>query len=114
MSAAWLELLRSEAAASSMTAVAGRLGISRTAVSLCLSGKYGAKTDRVAAKVLDILGESVDCPAQGAVIAKRHCRDLSTRKAPTHNPVAMQHWRTCQRCAHNPQCRNRENSHANC
>lgn len=113
MSAPWIELLRSEVAASSMTAVAKRVGISRTAVSLCLSGKYGAKTERVAAKVLAILGESVDCPAMGQIVAKEKCRDFCTRRAPTHNPVAMQHWRTCQRCPNNPKCSQRENPHAN-
>jgi len=111
MSAPWIELLRSEVATSSMTAVAGRLGVSRTAVSLCLAGKYGAKTDRIAAKVLAILGDSVDCPAMGQVIAKAKCSDFCARKAPTHNPVAMQHWRTCQHCQHNPK-RKRESANA--
>lgn len=108
MTAPWLDLLRGAVAASSMTAVAARLGISRTAVSLVLAGKYGAKVDRIAAKVLDVLGESVDCPAKGAVIAKSECNELRSRKAPMHNPIAMQTWRACQRCPHNPSCHAKE------
>ena len=56
MSAPWLELLSDAVAASNMTAVARRLGISRTAVSLVLAGKYGAKTTRIETRVLAVIG----------------------------------------------------------
>lgn len=97
----WLDLLRTEARATSMQRAANRLGISRTAVSLCLAGRYPAGTGRIEAKVLDVLGQ-VDCLALGCPITPNHCRSHRERKAPLHNPVAMQIWRTCQHCPHNP------------
>lgn len=110
MSAPWLELLSAAVVASSMTAVAKRLGISRTAVSLVLAGKYGAKTDRIEAKVLAVIGNSVECPAMGKAIAMDRCREFHQARAPMHNPIAMQHWRACQRCSHNPNCHAKKDS----
>lgn len=100
---AWLELLRAEAEATSMKKAAERLGISRTAVSLCLAERYPASTENIEAKVLDVLGQ-VDCLALGEPITPTMCRSHRERKAPLHNPVAMQIWRACQHCPHNPNC----------
>jgi len=97
----WLDLLRTEVQSTTMTKAAERLGISRTAVSLCLSGKYGAKTDKVAAKVLDVLG-AMECPALAETITPLECEAYRTRSAPLNNPMAMRHWRACQHCPHNP------------
>lgn len=109
MTAHWLDLLRDAVAASSITAVAERLGLSRTAVSLVLAGKYGAKTDRIEAKVLAALGQ-VHCPAQGADIPPDQCRTFREARAPMHNPIAMQHWRICQHCPNNPNCHAKKDS----
>lgn len=100
---AWLELLRAEAEATTMQKAGERVGITRTAVSLCLAGKYPAKTDRVAAKVLAVLGQ-VDCPALAESISPEACRENRERKAPTHNPQAMQLWKACHHCPNNPHC----------
>lgn len=106
----WLDLLSAEVKASSMRKAATRLGISRTAVSLCLSGKYGASTEHVEKKVLDVLGQ-VDCLALGEPITPTHCRSHRERKAPLHNPVAMQIWRACQHCPNNPNRTAQEQRH---
>lgn len=98
---AWLNLLRQEVAASTIQATATRLGVSRTAVSLVLSDKYPAKTDRIAQRVIDVLG-AVDCPVLGESIPPERCHSYRCMRAPTHNPIAMRHWRACQRCPNNP------------
>lgn len=97
----WLDLLRAEVQSSSMARAAARLGISRTAVSLCLSDKYGAKTDRIEQRVWDVLGQ-VDCPFANEHISATTCRQHRERAAPLNNPMAMRLWRTCQHCPHNP------------
>ncbi|MEX3629341.1 MAG: hypothetical protein VB138_07455 [Burkholderia sp.] len=53
----WLAMLREAVAATSQTDVAKLLDVSRTTVSLVLSGKYPGKTDRVAARVLKTFGQ---------------------------------------------------------
>lgn len=85
----WLELLRQEVRVTNMTCAAKRIGVSRPVVSGVLSGKYGAKTNRVAIKVLKVLG-GIQCPALGSVITSKECQENRTRKAPTHSPSAMQ------------------------
>jgi len=99
----WLDLLRAEAGATSITATALRLGVSRTTVSLCLAERYPASTERIEAKVWDVLGQ-IECPALGGTITATECRTYRERPAPTHNPMAMQHWKACQHCPHNPNC----------
>lgn len=96
--ARWLDLLRAEAARTSIGAVADRLGYSRTAVSLVLSGKYSGKTDRIAKAVIELLEQAVACPYLGQPIAADLCRSHATGPAPTHNPLKMAHWRACQQC----------------
>lgn len=106
----WLDLLRTEAKATSMQKAAIRLGISRTAVSLCLAEKYPASTDHIEAKVWEVLGQ-VDCPALGEVITSTACREFRERQAPTHNHMAMRHWKACQHCPNNPSCTAQEQRH---
>ena len=101
MSPDWLELLRQKCRETSIGAVAKRLTLSRTALSLCLSGKYGAKTDRIAERVLRVLG-SFHCPMRGEAITPTDCTEQTQRRAPVHNPMAMQGWRVCQQCEHHP------------
>ena len=103
----WLELLRTEARATSITAAAQRLGVSRTAVSLCLAERYPASTEHIEAKVWDALGQ-IECPALDKTINATECRTYRERSAPTHNPMAMQYWKACQHCPHNPNCAQRK------
>lgn len=95
----WLFLLRQAVENNSITAVALSLDVSRTTISLVLSGKYPAKTDKIAARVIDQFAR-LTCPHTGADISHAECRRLSTRAVPTSSPQAMRHWRACQCCAH--------------
>lgn len=96
----WLDLLRRDAAASSIGAVALRLGYSRTAISQVLAGKYPGSTAKIEAAALAVLEAplTVACPYLGGDIPASTCRATSSNRAPTHNPVLMWHWRACQQC----------------
>ena len=98
----WLVLLRNEAEKTSIGKAALRVGYSRTAVSQALAGKYPGDMAKFEAKVLAALElpMAVTCPYLGLNLPTVMCNDMSTRAAPTHNPVAMNWWRACQSCEH--------------
>lgn len=96
----WTTLLREQVDARSITAVAADLGVSRTAVSLVLSGKYRGKTDRMAARVLDVFSR-VPCPCSGDLVDSAECARRSGAM-PTSSPGALRWWRMCQECEHKP------------
>jgi hypothetical protein len=93
----WLELLSQAVAQSSRTEVADRLGYSRTAISLVLSGQYMAKTDRLAQRVVAVY-QQVPCPHLCISLSHKECTHYRTRHAPTSSPSALRHWRACQSC----------------
>lgn len=93
----WRVLLDRAVVATSKQAVADRLGVTRTAVSLVCSDKYPAKTDKFAARVMDVLGRE-HCPWLDVEIARSQCREFCDRGAPTSSPREMRHWRACQVC----------------
>lgn len=96
----WLTLLTAAVAASNKAQVAAAIGISRTAISLVMSGKYPASTDKIAARVLEVYGRMV-CPHLGAEITPAQCKSHHTSQAPTSSPRAMKHWRACLSCQYN-------------
>lgn len=107
----WVRLLDAEVARSNMTVAARRIGMNRSTVSTILRNCYPARsTAGVERKVLDALGK-LQCPALDETITLIQCQAFRERPAPTHNPVAMQHWKACQHCPSNPQAI-RENTHA--
>ncbi len=95
----WLNLLRAavDVPGATIQAVADKLDLSRTTISLVLDGKYPAKTDRIAARVLDVYARHT-CTHTGAEITHAECRALATSAVPTSSPQAMRHWRACQCC----------------
>lgn len=95
----WLTILRQAVEKTNITAVALKLEVSRTAISLVLADKYPAKTGKIAAKVLDTYAR-ITCPHTSIEITHAECRTLSTSAVPTSSPQAMRHWRACQGCAH--------------
>lgn len=100
----WIRLLAAEVEASNRTEAGKRIGVSRTAVSLVLANNYSSpSTAGIERRVLAAL-DGRDCPAQGKRISAEECREFRERPAPTHNPMAMRIWRTCQGCPHNPAC----------
>ena len=98
MNEGWFALLKARIAAASLRQVAAELGYSGTTLSLIVHGKYAGKTDRVAAAVAARY-ETVACPYQGKTIPLHECRDTASGKVPTHNPIKMQQWLACQKCA---------------
>lgn len=95
----WLTILKQAVDKTNITAVAIKLGVSRTAISLVLADKYPAKTDKLAARVLDVFAR-ITCPHTGIEITHAECRTLATSAVPTSSPQAMRHWRACQSCIH--------------
>ncbi|AVO53657.1 hypothetical protein [Ectopseudomonas mendocina] len=107
----FITLLAREVEQSNRTLAGKRLGLSRTAVSLVLINRYPAATTAVEQRVLETLGR-IQCTALGNAITAEQCQSHHQRKAPTHNPQAMQLWRACQHCANNPNCaRRKERNH---
>lgn len=98
MNEGWFSLLKAQIATASLRRVAAELGYSGTTLSLIVHGKYAGKTDRVAAAVAARY-ETVACPHQGKTIPLHECHDTASGKAPTHNPIKMQQWLACQKCA---------------
>ncbi len=93
----WMELLKSAIEKSTMTIVAEQLGVSRTAISLVVNGKYPSRTDRIEQRVTEVFGR-VDCPYLQTHIRQSECRDYSASSIPTSSPRALRHWRACQGC----------------
>ena len=99
----WLDLLKAavDADPRGIAGVADVLGISRTALSMAINGKYPAKTDKIAQRVLAHYDRH-DCPHTGESIVRAACHALASRQAPTNSPREMRHWRACQGCEHKP------------
>lgn len=95
----WRSLLASAVKQSSCAAVGRELGISRTAVSLLLAGKYKGKSDRMAVLILEKFS-SVECPVQGRRLARAFCIKQRAEALPTANPFALRAWLACQKCAY--------------
>lgn len=93
----WRQLLDRAIDASSIQAVADRLDLSRTTLSLVANDKYPARTDKIAARVMDVLGR-IECPYLGVEITREQCREFHGCRAPTSSPREMRHWRACQGC----------------
>lgn len=98
----WFTLLSAEVAKTSRAEVAERLGVSRTAISLVMNGKYGADTGKIAARVLAVY-DVVACPHLGREISQGECREHAARAIPTSSPRAVRHWKACQTCPNRPQ-----------
>lgn len=95
-----MALLHTEVGNSSKARVADRLGVSRTAISLIMNGKYPSRLDKIAAKVLNVFGK-VECPYLGIEIELIQCHETHSGPAPTWDPSALAHRRACQACPNN-------------
>ncbi len=93
----WRVLLERAVDTTSIQAVADRLDVSRTTLSLVRADKYPARPDKIAARVMDVLGR-VECPYLGVEITRAQCREFHGGRAPTSSPREMRHWRACQGC----------------
>lgn len=102
MNKQWFELLEKAVAKTSKTAVAKRLGISRTAISLVMNDRYPADPSKIAERVLAAFAV-VDCPYLGQEITQADCAAHAGRAIPTSSPRAVRHWKACQTCPNRPQ-----------
>lgn len=108
----WIQLLAAEVARSNRTEAGKRVGVSRSAVSLVLVNRYPSpSTAGIERRVLDTLGR-LECPALGGETTAIQCQEFREKPAPTHKPQAMQQWKACQHCKHNPNCTAKEAPHA--
>lgn len=85
--------------------VARRLGrgCGRSLLSRVLSDNDSLEmSERLAARVIDRYHVIPNCPATGQEQPRAECLRISAGKAPTHNPLAMRIWKTCQHCTHKP------------
>ncbi len=107
----WLDLVHAEVAASSIAATAGRMGVSRSALSQVINGcgPYGtgrASVASIARAAVENLG-TVTCPfltefhGQPTQVRLSECREIASRRTPpTNSPRALAHWRACRECPH--------------
>lgn len=95
----WYSLLVRAVGQSSCAAVGRELGISRTAVSLLLAGKYKGNSGRMAALILERFS-NVECPVQGRKVARSFCVKQRAEALPTANPFALRAWLACQKCSY--------------
>lgn len=85
-------------------AVAARLGYGRSLLSRVLSPNDKLEmSPALAQRVIDRFHVIPQCPATNLEQPRSECLRLSSGKAPTHNPLAMRIWKTCQTCPHKPE-----------
>ena len=96
----WLDVLRVETGKSSNQAVANAVGVSRTAISLALAGKYRGQTDLLRDKIIAHFSGDVDCPHLGTSIALAECRGFQGAPLPMSCPNELRHWHACRQCEH--------------
>ena len=103
MSSPWLAILSGHAQTRGQAAVARELGVSPGAVSLVLSGKYQASTQKIEDRVMRIYGAGgkITCPVLGRISPAR-CVGMweSARKigGRAGNPATIRQYITCRKC----------------
>lgn len=99
----WMQLLRDDVAArGSVTATAMRLGFTRGYVSQVINGLKNPVPQTFVRRVIDRLHVVPECPVSGMPQPRSECARIYHGPAPTHNPLAMRFWKTCQTCPHRP------------
>lgn len=86
--------------ASSRAAVAVAVEYSRTAISLYLSGKYGAGVDKLEAAIRARY-DRYPCPHTGQEISGPDCLRRSSSPRPFGGRAKEANWLACQACQHN-------------
>ncbi|MBI1386653.1 MAG: LacI family transcriptional regulator [Rhizobiales bacterium] len=79
-------------------AVARRIGINGSTLSMLLAGKYPADVAKVERRIEHALG-NVDCPYLRRPLSVADCQGQRDRRLPTSNPHAIAHWTACQTCS---------------
>ena len=94
------DLCRAAVDANSVTAVALEVGYSRTAVSLYLSGKYGAGVEALESAILGRY-DIYPCTYNGLEVSGPSCQRRATAPRPFGGRAKEAHWLACQSCSHN-------------
>lgn len=102
MSDPWLAILIREVEARGRAEVSRELGISASALSLVLSGKYPASTAKIENRVVAIYGNAgnVVCPVLGELSPSR-CADNWERARKIKiagNPATIRLYMACRKC----------------
>ena len=103
MSTMWLEILRRQGQLRGASLVAREMGVSATTISLVLSGKYGASTDKIERRSMRIYGsgDGIDCPMLGRITPLK-CVETWERAGKigsrAGNPRTIRLYKTCQKC----------------
>lgn len=101
----WIKELKREVDARGLAQVARELNISKTTISLCLSGKYQASTDKVRERVALVYAEGgIDCPVLGRItpVACADSRDKANRIGlKAGNPESLRLYVSCLKCVLN-------------
>lgn len=104
--AAWFQTLKNEIAASNMTAVAAKIGVSRPTLSIFVHGKGMYGNGKASASNMEIryrqAYEKLVCTHTGVEVGIDHCRATALCDAPNHNPLKMVQWQACQQCRYKP------------
>lgn len=97
----WVEALAEQAAATSGTLAAGKIGYSPAVVSHVLANTYKGDIAAVEAKVRGaLMGETVVCPILGA-IGRDHCLDQQKKPRVATSSIRSKTWRACRSgCPH--------------
>ena len=107
----WLQLLKTQVEATSCAEVGRRVGYSRPAISHMYHGRYGASTDRIATRIVEVFGTGIECPYLRETLKAPDCKAHRSGPMPAHNPHRFTHWTACQACPLNPN-RKRTPDHA--
>lgn len=102
-----LQRLKQAIAETSITAVANKIGVSRSALSLVISGKYGVKPSMPhGASIKNVLEKferaysGVNCPYAGRELTRDECFNRSTGPRPFGGASKTAWWDACQSCNH--------------
>jgi hypothetical protein len=83
--------------------VALRLGVSRALLARVLSrNDKTALSVKLARRLIDHYHVIPSCPATGMPQARAECRRQAAAAVPVHNPGALQLWKACRTCPHQP------------
>ncbi|MBO9421739.1 hypothetical protein J7481_19685 [Labrenzia sp. R4_2] len=89
----------------SKQAVADRMGVSRTMVSLYLSGRYadvGGRNDKFEQRALALFSNRVTCPHLQTDLSHDECAAHAASVMPMSDPKALKLWVACKSCALKP------------
>lgn len=98
----WREILTREIEATSVTAVAKKIGYARTSVSLLHHGRYLGDNKHITAAIIEAFAKEITCPHLKREIAPAECREMRDAPMPQSDPKKFRHWTVCRSCPNNP------------